>query len=257
MNYYLIHIQYLGFRFHGWQRQPGVKTVESMVWKTVEFVLGHSDFKVLGTSRTDAMVSAVHSAFELFTADVLSPGDFLEALNINFPPDIRALKMEKVGPEFNIIHSPRTKEYHYYFSYGKKFHPFCAPFMAWIPGNVNLFVMKEGAALFTGKHNLARYCTKPSADTAFIREILDSRIEENSDEAPGFFPEPFWVYKVKSKGFMRHQVRLMAGQLIALGKGQISLDDIRSSLTGEGRTPLKTIAPASGLLLYKVTFHDR
>ena len=63
MNYYLVHIQYLGFRFHGWQRQPGVKTVESMVVKTLAFILGHEDFKILGAGRTDAMVSAGDAAF--------------------------------------------------------------------------------------------------------------------------------------------------------------------------------------------------
>ncbi len=85
MNCYLIHIQYLGFRFHGWQKQPGVKTLESMITKTIGFVLGHSGFKILGTSRTDAMVSANHSACELFIDDGLDPDAFLKALNGNLP----------------------------------------------------------------------------------------------------------------------------------------------------------------------------
>ena len=30
-HYYLVHIQFLGFRFHGWAKQPEVKTVHHMI----------------------------------------------------------------------------------------------------------------------------------------------------------------------------------------------------------------------------------
>ncbi|MCG8689336.1 MAG: tRNA pseudouridine(38-40) synthase TruA [Desulfobacterales bacterium] len=260
MNYYLIHIQYLGFRFHGWQKQPGVKTVESMVFKTVEFVLGHSDFKVLGSSRTDAMVSANQTAFELFIDEGLDTERFLTAFNANLPPDIRALDMTCVDKNFNIINSPRVKEYLYLFSWGEKFHPFCAPFMTYVDCPLDIELMKEGAKLFEGCHNFIRYCTKPSADTCLERDILVSRIETNTYYTASFFPDQTWVYRVRSKGFMRHQIRLMMGQLFALGKNEIGLKDIQTSLLGEDKRPFKTIAPASGLILNTIDFkgeHDR
>ena len=68
-NLYLIHIQFLGFRFHGWQKQPDVKTVHEMIDKTLWFVLGHEAYKTMGASRTDAKVSAQHFVFELFLND--------------------------------------------------------------------------------------------------------------------------------------------------------------------------------------------
>ncbi|MCG8634365.1 MAG: tRNA pseudouridine(38-40) synthase TruA [Desulfobacterales bacterium] len=256
MNYYLIHIQYLGFRFHGWQRQPGVKTVESMVVKTLEFVLGHPEFKILGTSRTDAMVSADHSAFELFIEEDIEPASFLKEMNTNLPPDIRALEIEAVGPGFNIINSPRTKTYLYLFSHGEKAHPFCAPLMACFREVLDIPAMQAGADLFKGAHNFVRYCTRAGADTCFEREILVSRIKENTEYSASFFPEQTWAYEVASRGFMRHQVRLMMGQLIALGKGMICLEDIRESLSGKTSRPLRTIAPASGLMLKRVDFHN-
>ncbi len=261
MNYYLIHIQYLGFRFHGWQHQPGVKTLESMITKTLGVILGHTNFKILGTSRTDAMVSANHSAFELFIEGGLDPDHFVDALNENLPPDIRALGLEAVGPKFNIINSPRTKEYVYLFSFGKKFHPFCAPFMARISGKPDIGLMQKGAGVFKGTHNFARYCTKPGPDTCFTREILVSEILPNTEFTASFFPDQTWVYRVSATGFMRHQVRLMMGQLIALGQGDIGLEDIRESIqastTGAKNVhPFKTIAPASGLMLNQVRFHN-
>ncbi len=254
-HYYLFHIQYIGFRFHGWQKQPGVKTVESMVEKTLGFILGDSAFKILGASRTDAMVSANHSAFELFVNTPLSIDALLMDMNQNLPPDIRVLKIEKVGPEFNIINGPKTKEYLYLFSWGEKPHPFSAPLMAWFQGTLDIDLMKQGARLFQGSHNFRQYCTKPGPGTCFEREIFISRIQENTSFVSSFFPERSFAYKVSSKGFMRHQVRLMMGQLICLGRGEIDVAAIGKSLTGADTSPLKSIAPASGLILNKIDFH--
>ena len=64
--YYLIDIQYLGYRFHGWQKQPKVKTLQFMVDRTLKFILEKQSFKTLAAGRTDAMVSANETAIELF-----------------------------------------------------------------------------------------------------------------------------------------------------------------------------------------------
>lgn len=124
-NYYLIYVQYLGFRYSGWQKQPGQRTLESMVEKTLRFILPERNFKVLAAGRTDAKVSALETAFELFLEGLPLVDDtaFLEKLNTNLPPDIKALSIETVSSDFNIIRSPRVKTYAYLFSHGQKNHP--------------------------------------------------------------------------------------------------------------------------------------
>ncbi|MCK5099910.1 MAG: tRNA pseudouridine(38-40) synthase TruA, partial [Desulfobacteraceae bacterium] len=119
-HYYLIHIQYLGFRYHGWLKQPELKTIESMIEKTARFVLGHTDFKILGASRTDAKVSANHSAFELFVNDALNIDQLVIDFNKNLPNDIKVIKIEEKDKHFNIINAPRIKAYIYLFSFGEK-----------------------------------------------------------------------------------------------------------------------------------------
>ncbi len=127
--YYLLEIQYLGYRLHGWQRQPGFKTVEGLVKKTLKFVLGETRFKVLGASRTDAMVSAHQAAFELFIDDepLENMADFLGLFNKNLPPDIRAISIKAVDEKFNIIQHPKQKEYLYLFAFRKEKPSFCGP----------------------------------------------------------------------------------------------------------------------------------
>ena len=254
--YYLIHLQYLGFRYHGWQKQPNAKTIQSVVEKTLSFVLGHKDFNILAAGRTDARVSANHSAFELFTSQAEDPEKLLATLNVNFPGDIRALSVEEVDKTFNIIQNPKIKEYLYLFSFGKKNHPFCAPFMVYRLEQLNIERMQLGAKLFEGAHHFQSYCYKPNPETKFEREILLSEIQENNLYTASFFPEKSYVYHVHGKGFLRHQVRLMMGALFALGSGEITLDDIRGSLKSTSTTPLAHMAPQYGLMLNKIHFEN-
>lgn len=252
--YYLIHIQYLGFRFHGWAKQPNVKTVHQYIDKTLPYVLGHDDFKTLGSSRTDAMVSANHFVLELFMNEPLDLEPFFHELNRNLPMDIRAIKVEETDATFNAIQSPKIKEYLYLFAFGEKCHPFAAPFMATFMEQLDIEIMKEGALMFQGMHNFKKYCKKPNDNTVFERAVEVSRIEENRVFTASFFPEKSWVYHIHAKGFMRNQIRLMMGQLLRLGRGEIVLDDIRQSIENPDDVPLEYIAPASGLILNKVNF---
>jgi tRNA pseudouridine38-40 synthase len=252
--FYLIHFQFLGFRYHGWSKQPDLLTLEQMMEKTLGCVLGHGRFKILVASRTDAKVSAHHCAFELFVKDSLDPKKLLVDLNLNLPGDIRILGIEETDKTFNIINSPKTKEYHYLFSFGEKGHPFCAPLMSCFPDDLDIELMQSGARLFKGTHHFIRYSTKPGPDATFERDILESRITKNTLYTANFFPHESYMYIIRSKGFLRYQVRLIMGQLLSLGRGEISLEDIRESLTGNDPRPLRHIAPASGLILNEIIF---
>ncbi|WP_196892032.1 tRNA pseudouridine(38-40) synthase TruA [Aureivirga marina] len=254
-HYYLLHIQFLGFRFHGWQPQPKLKTVQLMLEKTICFVLKHEEFKVLGSGRTDAMVSANKFAVELFLKEEIDTEEFLEQLNKYLPSDLKLLTIEKVSKEFNIIQNSKVKEYIYLFSHKEKAHPFSAPFVTTFVEELDISLMKEGAKLFKGEHFFHKYCTKPSPETNFQREILESCIEENTIYQANFFPKESYVFRIKSKGFLRYQVRLIMGMLFELGRGNVSLEEIEASLKETNdRKSLRYIAPNSGLSLHDIEF---
>ncbi|MDX1603149.1 MAG: tRNA pseudouridine(38-40) synthase TruA [Salinimicrobium sediminis] len=254
--YYLVKIQYLGYRLHGWQRQPGLKTVEGLVKKTLKFVLGDLRFKILGSSRTDAMVSAHESAFELFTdhEPLENLADFLVLFNKNLPPDIRALSIKEVDAGFNIIQHPKKKEYLYLFSFGRKSHPFAAPLMATFPEKLEVDLMMQGAKLFEGKHSFHNYCTKPTPHTVLEREIVLCEIVPNKEITASFFPDKSFLLRVTGSGFLRNQIRLMMGCLVQLGRGEYTIEKVQKSLDPDVKMPMTYIAPGSGLILNKVEF---
>lgn len=259
MNYqfsYLINFQYLGFRLHGWQKQPNLKTVHFFVDKTMKFVCKGIRFKTVGVGRTDAKVSSTDYYFQLFIDEKLDEDFFVKDFNINSPSDIRVLSAQRISDEsFNIIQHPKTKEYRYYFSFGQKNHPYCAAMLTGYLDDLDIETMKIGALLFEGFHNFKRYCIKPSAETKVERTIEVCKIEENTTLTASFFPEKSYVLIIKGEGFLRNQIRLIMGALAELGKGNYDLQFIKDSLNPDTDIDfLKTIAPASGLHLHKVDF---
>lgn len=257
-NYYIIRLQFLGFRFHGWQRQENVKTLQGHVEKTLRFVLGKGNSKVLGSGRTDARVSANNFPMELFAKEKIENLEqFIIDFNLNLPNDIKALSIIETDNSFNIINNSKIKEYLYFFSFGSKNHPFAAPILTCFYESLDLDLMKEGAALFQGQHWFRHYCTKPTDFGNYNREIIVSEIVPNTIYTANFFPEKTYVYRIKSRGFLRNQVRLIMGTLFRLGQGQISLDFIKKSLIEHNiDRPLPFVAPASGLILYDVEFQE-
>ncbi|MBF8149522.1 tRNA pseudouridine(38-40) synthase TruA [Winogradskyella sp. F6397] len=254
--YYLLKIQYLGYRFHGWQKQPDVKTIHLMIDRTLKYILPDVRFKTLGAGRTDAMVSANDAALELFIYNepIQNFEEFLALFNHNLPQDIRALSIEEVDKKFNIIQDSKLKEYHYVFSEGQKNHPFCAPILTTILEPLDVELMKKGAKLFEGTHNFKTYCYRATDKGEYVRTIEFSEIVDNDLYTANFFPEKSYVLKVVGKGFMRNQIRLMVGCLIKLGRGDVTLDYIENTLKLESTEVMDYIAPASGLILHSVDF---
>lgn len=251
-----MEIQYLGFRYHGWQKQPNVITVQKVILKTLNWIHPNASNKVLASGRTDAKVSVNHTFIEVFTdKEIEDLSCFIKEFNLNLPADVKALNIEPTNKEFNIIQSSKVKEYHYYFSCGEKFHPYCAAFMANFIEGLDIHLMEKAAGLFEGEKDFYSYTFRPSPDTQTKGEILSCVLIENTELTASFFPEKSYVVKIKGTGFKRNQIRLIMGMLVELGKGEKSWNDFLQTLDGKNQIKLSYIAPASGLHLYNVALN--
>ena len=227
-----------------------------MILKTLSFVLPERRFKILGAGRTDAKVSALEAAFELYLeGDPISDIDlFTIKFNDNIPADIKILRCVEVNKKFNIIEDCIEKEYAYFFSQGAKNHPFSAPFMTSINDELDIELMKQGASLFIGEHNFRAYTTRDKTRSQFERSIQSCEIVDNDILKANFFPEESYVLIIKASGFLRYQVRMIMARLFQLGKNQIDLEEIRASLKPGYNKILTDIAPGSGLILRSLNF---
>lgn len=254
--YYLIKFQYLGHNYHGWQKQPDVKTLEHTISRTLNYVLPDQKFKILGAGRTDAKVSALEAYFELFLDDkpIEDHKEFIVKFNHNLPADIRVLELKQVDETFNVINDVAFKEYHYVFAYGNKSHPFAAPYMCNIKEDLDIELIKEAVPLFEGEHDFSAFIYKGNKNSKKVRTIKHCTIEENTLYQANFFPSTSYLVKVVGHGFGRNQIRLIMGCLFNIGLGKMTITELQNLLNKGSESHLEFIAPATGLILNKVHY---
>lgn len=262
---FLIKLSYLGFRYHGVQKQDLHQTVQERIENCLRVKFTDLDFKIKFSSRTDAMVSSLESyvllMFKGLEDQVIIQGnmlkDILGALK-KLPPDIQIKDVKEVGNSFTLLKSIGLKEYHYYFSHNiSSPHIFAAPFMTILAEKLDIELMKQGAQLFSGTHNFENYCYKPKSGTQFLRTVESCEIFRNETFKGSFFPEDSYCLNIKAQGFMRGQVRLIMGSLFRLGKKELTFEDLAFSLKQTNPNFIKWLVPSPGLILQSTEINTK
>ena len=97
-----------------------------------------------------------------------------------------------------------------------------------------------------GIHDFARFAgplERRGAST--VREIFSARVEENKDEV---------IFEVEGSAFLPHQVRRMAGALVNLGRGFLSIEQLDQMIEGVGNGVASLSLPPQGLCLLEVKY---
>jgi len=68
------------------------------------------------------------------------------------------------------------------------------------------------------------------------------------------FQGNFIKFRIEANAFLRHMVRNIAGTLVEVGKGNISVETFARVLQSRDRTIAGPTAPAQGLFLEKIVY---
>jgi tRNA pseudouridine38-40 synthase len=124
-------------------------------------------------------------------------------------------------------------------------------FAAHAAGPFDLPAMRAGAALYLGRHDFAAVRSAGGNVKTTVRTVSRSEIRTESVEAGA---GPAIVYEVEADGFLRKMVRSLVGGLLALGRGTVTLADLRRALEAGERSGWPAPAPACGLTLVRVDY---
>jgi len=251
--FYLIDIQYLGMRYHGWQIQGKLKTIQLVLSKTLRFI-GLSSCKVLPSGRTDALVSAFEGKLELFSKTALDTTWLMNEMNANLPADVALTAISPVDATFNVIQDVTEKEYSYYFYTGNQKYPLSASLLGYFKEQLDIKPMMQAASIFEGKHDFSFFCKDVKADNKKIRLLSHAKLTKNQELSASFFPPESYVFTVRGSGFGRHQIRLMMGALMMIGAGSITEEQLILALQGVDPDFNCVLAPGSGLMLKYVKY---
>src|SRR5207245_2319775 len=108
---FLLVLAYDGTDFHGWQIQPGARTVQGVVLDAARRLA--ADAKVIGASRTDAGVHALRQVASLTMSTGLAVRVILRALNAALPHDVRAREVREAPRGFDARRAALGKRYAY------------------------------------------------------------------------------------------------------------------------------------------------
>ena len=237
-------IQYDGADYHGWQQQPGIKTVEAAVTEAIEKLTG-CEINLTGSSRTDAGVSALGQVANFKIDSPIPTQNFAKAISGYLPGDIIISEAVEVDMDFDAIGSTKSKTYRYSIFTGK-----IAPILQikhlWHqPINLDVESMNEAAKLLVGKKDFKSFASAADNRQSSVRTILDCRVESQND----------WVYTyAHGDGFLYNMVRNIIGTLCEVGRGRWPIEKINEILEAKDRTAAGPIAPASGLCLMEIEY---
>ena len=246
---YFLRVAYLGTAFHGWQIQSTLRTVQGDFWTALKKVHPEAPMPQ-GTGRTDAGVHAKDQGVLIFCPKVWEDYRLLAALNAHLPSEIRVMEARPAPEDFFPRHHAVAKRYVYRaaegpakspFHQGRRFHVFGAD-------PLDRAAMGKAATHFVGRHDFAGFRSPECVAKTTVRVIHALRVE-------GDFPELEFIFE--GDRFLMHQVRIMAGTLIDVGKGRIAASDIPRILASRDRVQAGQTAPAEGLWLDRVWFQAR
>jgi tRNA pseudouridine38-40 synthase len=243
-------LTYDGHDFAGWQVQPDRATIQGTLVSVIEQLTGEKTLPQ-GSGRTDAGVHALAQTATVMIESPIPAANFTRALNDVLPRAIRVLAVEEMPPDFHARRSAIAKTYRYRIYRGDICSPFLARYVYHHPYPLEESRMIEAAALVAGEHDFTSFAAvdpergKDGLEINNVRTIFQSQWQRHTDEL---------IYTVRGSGFLHHMVRNLVGTFLMVGKGSLTVADVRRILELRDRSAAAATAPASGLFLVNVEY---
>lgn len=246
MKRVMLTVAYDGTNYHGWQLQPNVTTIESVLNGALSALL-KEETKVIGASRTDTGVHALGNIAVFDTQARMPAEKFAYALNQRLPEDIRIHDAREVPPDFHPRRQESRKTYEYKIlnsAFPMPVYRLYAHF-TYVPLDVSS--MQRAAAYLVGTHDFKSFCSVNTTAETTVRTVYEITVDRCGDMI---------TIRVTGSGFLYNMVRIIAGTLIEVGRGNWQPERMQDILRACDRAHAGPTAPACGLTLVKYEFLD-
>lgn len=238
-------VAYLGTPFSGWQRQENQRTIQGELESALARVTSTARTPITGAGRTDAGVHARGQTAHLDIAHGPPTERLAAVLNAALPPEISVRHAVEASPTFHARRSARAKLYSYRVGWGLPPLPWVGLCRAHIAPPCDLDALEEGLRLLVGRHDMASFTVPDPAQGPSVRTLMDAWLTTSPHRLTLHF---------LGTGFLRYQVRRMAGLLLEISWRRQTIGTLRQLLAQPSPgAPLWT-APARGLTLEKVYY---
>jgi tRNA pseudouridine38-40 synthase len=245
MRNFKVTLGYDGTAFHGWQTQPGLRTVQETLEATLQRLTGEERVRVNASGRTDTGVHAIGQVVN-FLSETRIPVDRLRgAINAHLPEDVQVSSAEEVSLDFDANRHAERKLYRYVIHDGEVPDLFWRRFCWHTRCRLDATAMRRAGEVLRGRHDFRCFETEWPNRASSVRTILHLALNRFGD----------WLWlDVEADGFLYNMVRAIAGSLVDIGRGFRPESWLGEVLQAGDRTRAGPTAPAQGLFLVRVTY---
>ena len=242
MEKYFFKVSYNGKGYHGWQRQNNVLGVQEVI-ETVLSKAFKKQVKIVGCGRTDAGVHAQQYFFHVFLPDIKP--EFIFKINKSLPAQIAVKDLFLVEKGQHAQKDATLRIYTYYFHLQKD--PYLESFSTWYPLKLDLKQMQKAATLISKATDFHQFCLSPQKHSSTICTIKEVEIKLADNKLQ---------YAIRFSGdhFLKSMVRLLVGEILEVGLGKTSLQELEGYLNRSLTKPKHHKAFPQGLHLTTVLY---
>jgi tRNA pseudouridine38-40 synthase len=242
-----LRIAYHGGAFHGWQRQPVVRTVEGDLTAAITHMT-RVPILLWGASRTDAGVHAGGQVAVFETRSPYSPMSFYKGINHLTESDVAVLEADEVSPYFHPRHDARGKVYRYWIADSHHVQPMHRD-RSWHHRHpLDEERMHEVAQQLVGHHDFSSFRAAGCEASSPIRELYEVSVRRTDTNLV--------CVQVAGSAFLRYMVRAIVGTLVEVGRGCRTPEWFAAAVAAKVRSASGPTAPPHGLSLERVFYPD-
>jgi tRNA pseudouridine38-40 synthase len=256
-------IAYDGSGFHGWGRQPGLRTVQGVLEDALAVLFGHDEPPptLVVAGRTDARVHARGQVAHL----QLTPSQLRRLLRgrplaedgtvplaarvngvVGYPADVVVTSSAIAAEGFDARFSATWRRYEYRIADAAAMRdPLQRHRTTWYPRALDDELMAITSSGLLGLGDFAAYC-KPRPEATTIRTL--QRFDWHRD-ADGVL-----IATLQADAFCHSMVRSLVGAAVAVGEGRLRSDRMRALMQADARSGEFAVQPGRGLTLLEVGY---
>jgi tRNA pseudouridine38-40 synthase len=239
-----ITLEYDGTKYHGWQIQPNLPTIQAIVQSAI-LTVTQQPTNVIGAGRTDAGVHALGQVASFHTAAPLTGDEWLRAINGLLPDDIVVLSVEHMPDSFHARFSAHSKLYRYRILHRPIRSALDRSRLWHVYYPLNLQAVQSAAAFLLGTHDFSSFQGSPTDTKNPVCHLTRLDISRDGDELS---------IDVEANRFLKQMVRNIVGTLVEVGRGKLQAEAMIDILAVKDRTKAGPTAPGHGLYLLKVEY---
>ena len=240
---YFITFSYDGTAYHGWQIQPHSVSVQEELQKALSTLL-RKPMEVVGAGRTDTGVHARKMIAHFDSDDELECSQLVYKLNKLLPRDIAVQQVERVEGDMHARFSAKSRTYHYYVHLDKD--PFLRSYSWQVYGNPDFELMNQAAVVlmeYTDFTSFSKVNTDTKTNDCTITEAHWDRVGEGQ-----------WRFTITANRFLRNMVRAIVGTLMEVGRGRMTIEQLRNVVDAKDRCRAGDSVPGNALFLVDVKY---